>query len=84
MSELNHNSPFDPIVYGGPLSEEPGIGALTLGGYLREVTERFAEREALVMQEHEGVTRRADNDRRFDRPRLRPAGEPRRYANRKL
>ena len=50
-------SPHDPIVHGVPLSEEPGLGALTLGGFLREVSERFAEREALVMHEHGGVTR---------------------------
>ena len=34
---------------GTPLSEEPGLGALTIPGYLREVTTRFAEREALVV-----------------------------------
>ncbi len=50
-------SSLDPIVYGPPLSEEPGLGALTLGGYLREVTERFAEREALVMHEQGRVIR---------------------------
>lgn len=38
------------LVRGIPLSEEPGIGALTIGGYLREVRERFAGREALVMR----------------------------------
>lgn len=37
------------IVRGIPLSEEPGLGALTLPGFLREVTDRYAEREALVM-----------------------------------
>jgi acyl-CoA synthetase (AMP-forming)/AMP-acid ligase II len=37
------------LVHGGPLSDEPGLGALTIGGYAREVTSRFAEREALVM-----------------------------------
>ena len=36
------------IARGIPLSEEPGLGALTLSGYLREVTEKFAEREAVV------------------------------------
>ena len=38
------------IVSGSPLSEESGIGALTLGGYLREVTERFGPREALAVR----------------------------------
>lgn len=32
-----------------PLSEEPGVGALTLPSYLREVTDRYREREAVVM-----------------------------------
>lgn len=32
-----------------PLSDEPGMGALSLPGYLREVTERYREREAVVM-----------------------------------
>jgi Long-chain acyl-CoA synthetases (AMP-forming) len=50
-------SPRPSIISGIPLSEEPGLGALTLSGYLREVTERFAEREALVMHEAGGVTR---------------------------
>ena len=36
------------IASGIPLSEEPGLGALTLPGYLREVTARFADREAVV------------------------------------
>ena len=33
---------------GPPLSTEPGIGALTLGGFLREVTDRHADREAIA------------------------------------
>ncbi len=37
------------IVYGSPLAEEPGMGALTIAGYLREVTQRYADREALVL-----------------------------------
>jgi fatty-acyl-CoA synthase len=45
------------IVHGLPLREEPGLGALTIGGYAREVTTRFAEREALVFHGHEGVVR---------------------------
>jgi len=45
------------IIAGPPLADEPGIGALTLGGYLAEVTTAFAEREALVMHEPTGVTR---------------------------
>ena len=39
------------IVSGPPLAEEAGIGALTLGGWLREVTARDGEDEALVYYE---------------------------------
>jgi acyl-CoA synthetase (AMP-forming)/AMP-acid ligase II len=45
------------IVKGIPLSEEPGLGTLTLPGFLREVTARHAEREALVLHTSDGVTR---------------------------
>jgi fatty-acyl-CoA synthase len=47
----------DSIVIGPPLSEEPGLGALTLPGLLREVTGRFADREALVFHSPSGVER---------------------------
>jgi fatty-acyl-CoA synthase len=46
------------IIRGIPLAEEPGIGALTLPGFLREVRDRFGEREALAMFEGRGVTQR--------------------------
>jgi len=39
------------IVKAPPLEEEEGIGALTLGGWLQEVCEKFAGREALVLHE---------------------------------
>jgi fatty-acyl-CoA synthase len=45
------------IVSGPPLSEEPGLGALTLPGFLREVTQMYGEREALVWHSADGVTR---------------------------
>ena len=45
------------IISGPPLSEETGLGALTLGGWLHEVTERFGSLEALVMHEGDKVTR---------------------------
>lgn len=38
------------LVHGPPLDAQPGIGALTIGGYLREVTGRFGQREALVQR----------------------------------
>ena len=37
------------IARGIPLSEEEGVGALTLGGYLREITGKYGPREAAVM-----------------------------------
>ena len=45
------------ISRGIALSEELGIGALTLGGYLREVTLKFAGNEALVLREGSTVVR---------------------------
>ena len=45
------------IVSGPPLADEAGIGVLTLGGWLREVTQRHAPHEALVMHEEGGTTR---------------------------
>jgi fatty-acyl-CoA synthase len=44
------------IVRGIPLEEEPGLGPLTLPGFLREVVDRYGPREALVMR-HPGGTR---------------------------
>src|SRR5437899_4998503 len=59
MSEVEKSDRFTmlSIVSGIPLTEEPGLGALTLPGFLREVTDRFAEREALVMHSSKGVER---------------------------
>jgi fatty-acyl-CoA synthase len=45
------------IVSGPPLSDEPGLGALTLPGFLREVTHTYGEREALVWRTADSVTR---------------------------
>ncbi len=41
------------IVDGIPLEDEPGIGALTIGGYLCEVVARHGQSEALVMRSGE-------------------------------
>jgi len=46
------------IEHGTPLSDEPGLGALTLPGYLREVTQRYADREVLVMHHDDGQIER--------------------------
>lgn len=50
------------LVRGAPLNEEAGIGALTLGGYLKEVVVRFGTREAAVMRTAEGVERWSYDD----------------------
>ncbi len=57
---IERQSSEDPlsIVSGIPLSREPGLGALTLPGYLKEVTTRFAAREALVMHKSDGSVER--------------------------
>ena len=46
------------LVRGSPLSEEPGLGTLTLPGFLREVTQRFASNEALVLHTPGGSVER--------------------------
>jgi acyl-CoA synthetase (AMP-forming)/AMP-acid ligase II len=38
------------LVHGMPLAEEPGQGAQTIGGYLREVVARYGPGEALVLR----------------------------------
>ena len=43
--------PLPSIVAGPPLADEPGIGALTLGGWLRDVTAAYGPSEALVLHE---------------------------------
>jgi fatty-acyl-CoA synthase len=45
------------IIKGMPLDQEPGLGALTMPGFLREVTTRFADREALVLHTPDGAVR---------------------------
>jgi len=50
-------SPSLSIVSGPPLCDEPGLGSLTLPGFLREVTQMFGQREALVWHTADGVTR---------------------------
>ena len=45
------------IVSGPPLSEEPGLGTLTLPGFLRDVTSMYGDREALAFRAAGGETR---------------------------
>lgn len=39
------------LVRAVPIEQEPGLGCLTIGGYLREVTMRFGSAEAVVLNE---------------------------------
>lgn len=55
------------ISRGVPLAEEPGLGALTLPGFLREVCQRFPEREALALWEDDRVTERWTYAEMWDR-----------------
>lgn len=48
--KLDGNMTEFSIAHGIPLAEEPGMGAQTIPGYLREVVARFGEREALVLR----------------------------------
>lgn len=45
------------IARGAPLAEETGIGALTLGGYLREIVAQYGLREAAVLRVGDSVER---------------------------
>lgn len=50
---MDANTPdggFRSIVTGIPLREEPGLGALTIGGFLKQITSRHSTREALVLR----------------------------------
>ncbi|QFG26136.1 class I adenylate-forming enzyme family protein [Actinomadura sp. WMMB 499] len=53
------HSPTPPpsLAAGPPLDSEPGLGPLTLPGFLREVTSLYGEREALVMRTGDGAVR---------------------------
>lgn len=50
--------PSVSLVRGLPLSEEPGLGALTLPGFLREVTARHGPAEAIAQPRPDGEVER--------------------------
>ncbi|MET0239056.1 MAG: class I adenylate-forming enzyme family protein [Sphingobium sp.] len=50
------------IARGIPLAEEAGLGELTLGGFIRQVTERHGPREALVQTRPDGMVERWSYD----------------------
>ncbi|WP_253869539.1 class I adenylate-forming enzyme family protein [Mycobacterium sp. 1164966.3] len=45
------------VVTGPPLCDEAGLGSLTLPGFLREVTQTYGEREAVVWRSADSVMR---------------------------
>ncbi|MGE3692849.1 MAG: class I adenylate-forming enzyme family protein [Novosphingobium sp.] len=55
------------IIHGTPLEEEPGLGALTLPGFLAEVCGRYGPREALVMFEGDAASARWTYDELWTR-----------------
>ena len=57
------------IIAGPPLDQEAGLGALTLSGWLREVTERDGSREALVWHGPDGAAIRWSYRDLWDRAR---------------
>ena len=59
MTDSLHNT---SIIRGIPLEEEQGLGALTLGGFLEEVTVRYGDREAAVFQGEQGPERWSYDD----------------------
>jgi acyl-CoA synthetase (AMP-forming)/AMP-acid ligase II len=55
------------VIRGVPLSEEPGLGALSLPGFLREVTERYGPREAVAFHHPDGRVERWSYSELWDR-----------------
>lgn len=55
------------IIKGIPLAEEPGLGALTLAGFIREVTTAYGPREAIVQPRTDGTVERWTYKELWDR-----------------
>jgi len=55
------------IARGIPLEEEAGLGSLTLPGFLQELKDRHAQREALVMHHQDGQVERWSYSELWDR-----------------
>jgi len=56
-------------IEGIPLSEEPGLGALTLPGFLAEIANKHSAREALCWRDLSGINRRWTYAEFFDEAR---------------
>lgn len=62
---IGHASMPDPsvsLVHSLPLAEQPGLGAMTLPGWLQEVTQKFGPREAVVQPRPRGHVERWSYD----------------------
>ncbi|MFA7602924.1 MAG: AMP-binding protein [Novosphingobium sp.] len=59
--------PAVSLVRGIPLAEEPGLGELTLSGFIREVTRRHGPREAIAQPRVDGTVERWTYDELWDR-----------------
>ena len=59
--------PAVSLVRGIPLSEEPGLGALTLSGFVRDVTARYGPREAIAQPRPDGTVERWTYDDLWER-----------------
>jgi len=59
--------PAVSLVHGIPLGEEPGLGPLTLAGFIREVAARHGPREAIAQPRGGGVVERWSSDDLFAR-----------------
>lgn len=55
------------LAHGIPLAEEPGIGALTLCGFIREVADRYGPREAIAQPRPDGTVERWSYDELYGR-----------------
>ncbi len=62
MNDTQQGVSQPSLIRGIPLAEEEGIGALTLGGYLVEVTERYGPNEAAVIYGADGPQRWSYDD----------------------
>ncbi|WP_372764090.1 AMP-binding protein, partial [Litorivivens sp.] len=70
MTQLAEIVGNQSLVKGIPLSEEEGVGALTLGSFLKEVSTRYADREAAVMRTGDSAQRWSYQDLWNDSVRL--------------
>ena len=64
---MNEGTPPLSILHGPPLELEEGLGPLTLPGYLKELTQRYGGREAIVFRESAGDPIRWTYDELYER-----------------